>query len=200
MNYPTKKANTDYNIIQPLQNRWSPRVFSDKEITDDQMKQLLEAGRWAPSSNNFQPWRIIWGKKGSETYDQIFDCLLEFNQGWAGNGQVLMACAFKKSMPNGKENFHALHDLGAFSAFLTFQAESMGIAVHQMAGIDFKKANKVFEFGDEYHVATAISLGFYGGNPEDLNESLEKQETNPERSRIPQSSFAFNGPFPGEQE
>lgn len=199
MDYPEKKSNPEYEIIEPLKSRWSPRVFSDQKITEQHMHQLLEAGRWAPSSNNFQPWRIIWGLKGSETYDRIYNCLAEFNQGWADNGQALMACAFKKQMPNGKENFHALHDLGAFSAYLTFQAQSMGIAVHQMAGIDFKKANEEFNFGDEYHVATGISLGFYGGNPDNLSDDLKEQEMNPERNRKPQNEFAFNGNFEGKE-
>lgn len=198
MAYPEKKLAPDYKIIEPLRSRWSPRVFSDKRITEQHMHQLLEAGRWAPSSNNFQPWRIIWGLKGSETFNRILDCLADFNKQWAGNGQALMACAFKKHMPNGKDNFHALHDLGSFSAHLTFQAQSMGIAVHQMAGIDFRRANTEFKFGKNYHVATAISLGFYGGNPEDLPESLQKQEVNQQRSRIPQSAFAYNGDFGGE--
>lgn len=190
-----KITDTEYEIAKMIKSRWSPRVFSDQKITEEEMHQILEAGRWAPSSSNLQPWRIIWGIKGTETYNRIFDCLDPFNKKWAGNGTALMACAFKKDMDNGKDNFHALYDLGLFAANVTYQAESMGIAVHQMAGIDYKKAAKEFKFPENYHVATGISLGYYGGDPDDLNEDLRKSELKAGRERKPQSSFAFNGNF-----
>jgi len=195
-NYIEKETPTEYEIHNLIKQRWSPRCFSEKPISEETVKSLLEAGRWAPSSSNQQPWRIIWGIKGSKTYDKIFDCLHEFNQGWAGNAQVLWACAFKKDMQNGKkENFHGLHDLGLFMGNVCTQAQSMDIAVHQMAGIDFEKAKKDFNFPDNYHVATAAAFGYFGGNPDVLDDDLKEQELKKERSRNPQSEFAFNGNF-----
>lgn len=185
---------TKFDIHPLLNERWSPRTFSDMPVAEPEIRSLLEAGRWAPSSNNIQPWRIIWGIKGSETYDRIFKHLAEFNQGWVKNAPVLMIGAYKKTMPNGKENFHALHDLGAFSAHLTIQAQHLGIAVHQMAGINFKDAAKEFNFSEDYHVATAIAIGYYGGEKSDLPKDLQKVET-PISERKLQREFTFNGNF-----
>ena len=183
-----------HDIHPLLQERWSPRVFSDQAVQETEIQLLLEAGRWAPSSSNVQPWRIIWGAKGGETYNRIFECLDPFNQKWAGNAPVLMLAAFKKTKAEGKENFHALHDLGAFSAHLTFQAQSMGIAVHQMAGVKHEEAHAEFEFTNDYHVATALAIGYYGGDSSDLPEDLQKIET-PTSERKTRSAFAFNGNF-----
>ena len=195
-NNMAKVTDLDYPILDSIKERWSPRVFSKKEISEKDIHILLEAGRWAPSSANMQPWRIIWGIKGTDVYDRIFECLDEFNKGWAGNAQVLWLNAFKKKMPNKDvENFHALHDLGLFMGNVVHQANSMDIAVHQMAGIQFKKAGKEFGFSDDYHVATAVAFGYFGGNPDVLPADLEKQETSNKRSRIKQDSFAFNGDF-----
>src|SRR5690606_39397714 len=57
---------TDYPISDSIKNRWSPRIFANTPITEQQVKILLEAGRWAPSASNIQPWRVIWGLKGTE--------------------------------------------------------------------------------------------------------------------------------------
>lgn len=191
-----KTTPTDYPILDSIKNRWSPRMFADTPIEEKQVKILLEAGRWAPSSSNIQPWRIIWGIKGTEMYDRIFECLDDFNQSWAGNAQVLWINAFKKTMNDeGKENFHALHDLGLFMGNVIHQANSMEIAVHQMAGVKFKKAQKEFNFPDDYHVATAVAFGHFGGETENLPEDLEKQELKEMRSRKEQEDFAFNGNF-----
>jgi len=191
-----KQTPTEFEIHPLIENRWSPRAFSTKIITDSNIHTLLEAGRWAPSSNNLQPWRIIWGLEGTETYNRIFDCLVEFNQSWAKGAPALMLGAYKKDMKDGeKENFHASHDLGLFMGNVLMQAQSMDIAVHQMAGIDFEKARKEFNFPENYHVATGIALGYYGGNPASLPTDLQEPETKLVRERVKQNEFAFNGNF-----
>ena len=194
-----KTTPTDYEIHQLLKERWSPRAFSDKAITEQEMHQLLEAGRWAPSSNNLQPWAFVWGLKGSETYDRIFDCLHDFNQGWAGNAPALMLSAFNKKMPSGKDHFHAPYDLGLFMANVSIQAQSMGIAVHHMAGIHFKKAREEFNFPEDFHVATGTAIGYYGGEIESIPEDLQDDEKKTKRERKQQSEFAFNGDYKGKK-
>ena len=191
-----KNTPVDHPILDSIKNRWSPRSFSDTPINEEQVKTLLEAGRWAPSSGNMQPWRIIWGIKGTEAYDRIFNCLDDFNRQWAGNAQVLWLNAFKKTMnKNDKENFHGVHDLGLFMGNVINQATSMGIAVHQMAGVRFKDAQKEFQIPDDYHVATAVAFGYFGGEADDLPEDLKKQELEEVRIRKKQEEFAFNGNF-----
>lgn len=191
-----KNTPTEYPILESIEKRWSPRTFSDTPITKKQVHVLLEAGRWAPSSGNGQPWRIIWGLKGTEMFDRIFDCLDDFNQQWAGNAQLLWLNAFKKTTGNrGKENFHALHDLGLFMGNVIQQANSMDLAVHQMAGVLYKEAQKEFGFPDDYHVATAVAFGYFGGDPDKLPEDLRSEEIAIERKRKRQYEFAFNGNF-----
>lgn len=187
---------TEFPIADILSNRWSPRVFAETPITEKEARILLEAGRWAPSSGNMQPWIIFWGIRGTEMYDRIFQCLDDYNQQWAGNSQMLWLNGFRKKMPNRDlENFHALHDLGLFMGNVLYQAESMDIAAHQMAGVLYKKALDEFNIPDDYHIATAVAFGRYGGNPDNLSKKMKEQEVEPNRKRKPQSDFAFNSDF-----
>jgi len=191
-----KDATTDLPIALVLAQRWSPRAFLDKAITEKDMNLILEAGRWAPSSNNFQPWSVIWGIAGTETYDRILQCLDTFNQSWAVNAKALMIAAFNQKMPNSdKTNFHALHDLGLFTANMTYQAQHLGIGVHQMAGVLHEKAKEEFQFPANYHVATAIAFGYYGGNADQLEGGLKEAEQDPTRKRKKREEFAFNGNY-----
>ena len=188
-----KIITSDYNLHPLIKKRWSPRKFSKKTISENDLKTLLEAGRWSPSSNNIQPWRIVYGIKGDGIYSRIFNCLDDFNQSWADNSTVLLLGGYAKKTPDGKANFHALHDLGLFMANLTIQAQSMNIAVHQMAGVNYKKAMNEFNFDSEdYHIATAIAIGYYGGELEDLPDNLKEEETKT-RERKPIEDWAFNG-------
>lgn len=193
-NTPLKKTPNDHPIMDTIKDRWSPRVFADMPVSQTDLQSLFEAGRWAASSNNFQPWNIVWGVKGSKSYERIMNHLVEFNQSWAVNAPVLMLGVINTKTPDGKDNYHALHDLGQFTANMALQAHSMGIAIHQMAGVDFEAAKKEFEFPEEYHVATAIAVGYYGGDKNNLNEDLQGAETSP-RVRKKQDEFIFNGNF-----
>jgi nitroreductase len=44
-------------------------------VSDDDLKKIFEAARWAASSYNEQPWRFFLGRRGDATYQKIFDVL-----------------------------------------------------------------------------------------------------------------------------
>ena len=46
-------------ILEIIRKRKSVRKFSDRTISDVQIKTLLEAGQQAPSVRNGQPWQYI---------------------------------------------------------------------------------------------------------------------------------------------
>ncbi len=190
-----KSAQLKEDIHPILYQRWSPRIFADKPITDQHLRQLFEALRWAPSSMNEQPWRILYTRNGSDIFNEIFNCLSEFNQSWVKNASVLLLTAYKEKFDNGKENFHALHDLGLGIANLTFQAQHHLIAVHQMAGVDWQKAHEVFQIPEGYHVTTAVALGYYGGELSALPNDLIEKET-AKRKRKAMEEIVLEDKFP----
>lgn len=46
-------------FLDMAHERWSVRRFKDEQIRDEGMARILEAGRWAPSACNYQPWRVL---------------------------------------------------------------------------------------------------------------------------------------------
>ncbi len=183
-------ADTDYEIFALLKQRYSPRTFRDEKIKKSQLNQLFEAARWSASSNNLQPWRFIYAEKGSEAFDKIVNCLSDFNKKWAPEAPLLMLAIYKEKTNDGKENFHALHDLGLCLGNMSVQAQYLDIALHHMAGVDWKKAQKEFNVPDGYHISSAIAVGYYGGELDKLPKKLQESEL-ADRQRIPQEDFAF---------
>lgn len=47
------------DTIEAIKSRRSVRGFTDENVIDEQVTQILEAGRWAPSGLNNQAWRFI---------------------------------------------------------------------------------------------------------------------------------------------
>jgi nitroreductase len=187
-----KEAATPEEVLPVVRTRWSPRSFSDREVSSADLRRVFEAARWAPSSFNEQPWRFLVGVRNSETYQRIASALGDFNRGWALSAPVLILGAAKRRFSrNDKENYHALFDLGAASGFITLQAAALGLATHQMAGFDQDAARKAFQIPEDYVLGSVMALG-HQGEPSALNhEQMLAQETAP-RSRKPLNEIVFS--------
>jgi len=46
-------------MLSAIENRRSIRKFSDKEVPDNVVKEIIESGTKAPSAKNRQPWKFI---------------------------------------------------------------------------------------------------------------------------------------------
>ncbi|HWE85335.1 MAG TPA: nitroreductase family protein [Terracidiphilus sp.] len=186
-----KHARVYPRILPVILERWSPRSFSDRDVSSDDLKTVFEAARWAASSYNEQPWRFFLGRRGSETYRKIFQSLGEFNQAWAGTAPVLMLDIARTTFArNSSPNPVALYDLGAAAATLCYQAAALGLHAHQMAGFDRDLARKLFNVPEDFIFGAAIALG-YQGDPSALSvDSQRDQEISP-RTRKPIGEFVL---------
>jgi nitroreductase len=185
-------AKTDYPVHDLIQNRWSPRAFSDNPVSPETLRSLFEAARWAPSSSNEQPWAFIVGTKDDlETHNKILSTLVEFNQGWAKHAPVLAIAVSQMEFARNKTpNRNAFYDTGAAVAHLTAEATSRGLFVHQMAGFDPQRAIEVFHIPKGWEPIAAFAIG-YPGDPNALPDKLRERELAP-RSRKPISEFVMS--------
>lgn len=187
----TREAKANHPIHELFIARHSPYAFDPaRPVEAALVKSLFEAARWTMSSYNAQPWRYIVGVRddGTETWKRIHSCLVEGNQPWAQNAPVLALGLAKTTFDhNGKPNSAAEHDLGAASAFLTLEAVSRGLCVHQMIGIDPDKVIATFAPGPHIKPLTALAIG-YQGKPEHISEAYAARDQNP-RTRLAQSEI-----------
>ena len=188
-----KRAPTDFPVHDFIAERWSPRAFSDKPVAPDVLVSLFEAARWAPSSSNEQPWTyIVATKEDAEDFAKLVSVLVPSNVTWAQQAPVLaLAVAELAFAKNGTPNRNAQYDVGAAGAWLTVEATSRGLFVHQMAGYDHDKAREVFAIPAGWEPIAAMAIG-YPGDPESLPQSLRDREVAP-RTRKPISQFVMSG-------
>ena len=187
-----KPAVTDVALHELIRNRWSPRAFAEKPVTPEVLRSLFEAARWAPSSNNEQPWAYLVAAKDDANFAKMLGVLVEFNANWAKHAPVLaLSVAHLKTQRDGKPNRVALHDVGSASAQLTFEANARGLQVHQMAGFDAEKARHTFAIPGDWEPVAAMAIG-YPGDPESLPAKLRERELAP-RTRKPLGEFVMAG-------
>ena len=193
-----KTAQTDYPVLDLIKERWSPRAFADKPVEKEKLLSMLEAARWASSSNNQQPWRFIVTQSGETSFGKLLGCLREGNVGWAQHVNVLILSLAEKEFPArgdkpARENPHAWHDVGAAVNTLILQATALDLYAHQMAGFYPEKAVEAFEIPDDFEPVAVLALG-YLGNPDDLPDALRERER-AQRTRKPLEDVVFGEMF-----
>jgi nitroreductase len=188
-----KPAESHYPIHDLIQRRWSPRAFDERPVEADKLLSLFEAARWAPSSNNEQPWRFIVATKGEEAaWNRLLACLVEGNRKWAYRAPVLiLSVASMNFEDEAKPNRHAYHDTGMAVENLVLQATALGLVTHQMAGFDMEKARADLKIPAGHEPVAMIAVG-YPGDPSLLADHLKQREVAP-RERNPVSTFVYSG-------
>lgn len=186
-----KLAPTDVPIHELIARRWSPRAFSERPVETATLRSLFEAARWAPSSNNEQPWRFLVAvKENREEFDRLLACLLEGNRRWACRAPVLILSAASLHFGDGgKPNRHALHDTGLATENLLLQVTALGLVAHPMAGFDVEKARADCRIPQGFEPVAMIAVG-YPGDPAELPDYLREREAKA-RERQPVSDFVF---------
>jgi len=189
-----KYAATSPGVDELFRVRWSPRSFSSREVPDDILEAILDAGRWAASSYNEQPWRfIVFTRDDPEAFQNLVSVLMPFNQEWAKHAPVLILTAARKNFShNENPNRYAMHDAGAALAYMMLQAAASGIQSHAMAGFDQAKAREVLGIPPEFEVGAVVAMG-YPDLPEKLTNAQMKQQELAPRQRKPISELAFKG-------
>ena len=200
MSTDTKAAASLPNVHELIRHRWSPRSFTEKQVSPEDLATILDAGRWAASSYNEQPWRfIVATKEDPAAYEKLLGLLVPFNQAWAKFAPVLILMVAKKTFSHNKSpNGYALHDAGAALATMGLEATALGLRIHSMAGFDHDRARSELHIPDDYAIGAFSALG-YPGSPDQLPEGLKQQELSA-RTRKPLSELVFTttweSPFP----
>ncbi|MFA5937015.1 MAG: nitroreductase family protein [Candidatus Paceibacterota bacterium] len=183
---------TKYPISDIFLQRYSPRAMSGEKMTEEELMTLFESARWAPSSNNSQPWRFIYAMKNTPSFEKFFALLMEGNKIWCKNASVLIVVISKKNFDNGSLSVTHSFDTGSAWENLALQATNMGFVAHGMAGFNYSLARKELSIPEDYDVEMMITLGKIG-KIEDLPEYLREREKPSDRK--PLEEIIFEGQF-----
>lgn len=188
---------SSYPVDALFLDRWSPRAFDGSAVAEADLLTILDAARWAPSAFNSQPWRFVYGIRGTEAFDRLLGLLNDFNQSWARQAGALVVLLSKTHLlpPGASEEVpaysHSL-DAGAAWANAALQATQLGYAAHGMTGIHMDKIKETLGVPDGYRPELAFSIGKQG-DKSSLPEGLQARET--PSPRRPLEEIAFEGFF-----
>ena len=189
----SEKRTADYPVDRIFLDRWSPRAMTGEPIPREELMILFEAARWAPSSYNNQPWRILYALRDTEQWKLFFDLLVEGNKIWAKNAGALLLFISKTTFDrNEKPSITHTYDTGAAWENLALQGSLKGYVVHGMQGFDSERARTVLNIPEVFQVEAMAAIGL-PASPEVLPEKLQQVEAPSDRRKLEQT--ICEGPF-----
>ena len=183
----------DYPIDALFLDRWSPRAMSGEPIEEASLMLLFEAARWAPSSGNLQPWRMLYARRDTEHWPLFFNLLNEGNRIWCHRAAALIV--FLSKAVNDRTGKPAVtYSYSTGSAWMNFALQGWlrGLVVHGMEGFDYARARETLRVPDDFRVDAMAAVG-KPGPVADLPEPLQARET-PSR-RKPLSELVCEGAY-----
>jgi nitroreductase len=185
---------TPGSAVAPMfPRRWSPRAMAGTALTEDDLRTLFEAARWAPSCFNAQPWRFAYALRDTEHWEPLFTCLTEGNQAWVRRAGALIAVITRSEYErNGKPAPTHSFDGGAAWMSIALQAAELGLVAHAMRGFDNQAVRVALSVPEVFDLPAIIAVG-HPGEIEDLTERHRERES--PSSRKPLEEFVFEGNF-----
>jgi nitroreductase len=186
-----KKPETSAPLTDLLEKRWSPRAYDETYVIGDQeMLSILEAGRWAPSASNGQPWRFSVAVRGTDIHAKVVQGLIGFNQAWAPSASALIVVSIKRN-EDGSSSAKNYYDAGLAMALMSVQAQCLDLYTHQMSGIIAEVLEQELAIPKEFEAAVVVAFGKKIG-PEKFEGAAYEREIAP-RTRLPLSEIVLHG-------
>jgi nitroreductase len=154
-----------------IRERRSVRQYSDRVPSSENIGKILEAGIWAPSGLNNQPWKFkVIGNKDEK------DGLAKFtSSGRIIKNAPLCICVFldKDAMYNREKDAMAM---GACIQNMILQAYGLGLMTCWLGEIlNRKKAvEKYLKVGPKYELMAVITLGYSNKKPTSSRKQLKR--------------------------
>ncbi|MCW2951201.1 MAG: nitroreductase [Conexibacter sp.] len=144
-----------------ITSRRDVRSFEERPLPSDQLDRILEAGRRAPSSRNWQPWDFVVVTER--------DQLTELAKVWRGGGHVAGSAAtialILPDSDSARERELAHYDLGQATMAMLIAAADLGIGSGHSAVGDQARARSLLGFPEDRYAAFLIDLGYPADRP-----------------------------------
>jgi nitroreductase len=160
------------DILSIIRARRSIRNFSGKKLTSADISRILEAGRWAPSGLNNQPWRFLV-IEDKELRNRI-SVFTSYGSILRRAAAVVIVCMDVADSYNRDKDLMAI---GASIQNMLLEAKNLGIGTCWMGEILNKKKEvaATLKLDEDMDFLAAIAMGYPAGKtPKGCRKPLRK--------------------------
>jgi nitroreductase len=144
-----------------ITSRRNVREFADRPIDEDSVTRILEAGRRAPSSRNWQPWDFVTVTDREQ--------LRALSKVWQGGAHIadsaLTVVVVLPDFDDPTQRQRAQYDTGQATLQMMIAAADLGIGSGHSAVGDQETARRLLGFPEDRLAAIMIDFGYPAGRP-----------------------------------
>ena len=160
-------------VLKAIRTRRTVRRFKRNSVEDEKLQTILDAGRWAPSFSNLQPWKFIViknpGIKGALDEAARKDVLrLGINEAPV----AILVCVDRRIDP-----LHAIEAGAAATQNMTLAACSLGLGAGWIGiwGTEAEASiQKLFKLPETVRVVSLLPIGIPDETPEGIRKPLKE--------------------------
>lgn len=148
------------DVMEAIKTRRSIRKFKKDPVPEELVEKVLEAGRWAPSSRNRQPWKFIV-LRSAEVKKKLSELL---TYGWFLADAPLGIAV----VVNPEESRRPVEDGAIASQNILLAAHGLGLGACWIAayGIPLEdKARELLGVPEGQRILSVIALGYPDEKP-----------------------------------
>jgi len=154
-------------VLESIKERRSIRVFTDEKVSEEDVKRLLEAARWAPSAGNTQPLELVV-VKGTETKRKLSDAAL--NQAFICKASVvIVVCAdvSRSGRVYGSrgEQLYSIQDTAAATQNILLAAQEQGLATCWVGAFHEKEVAQIINAPKNVKPVAIVPVGYAAVRP-----------------------------------
>jgi nitroreductase len=155
------------DLDEAIKNRRSIRNFTQYYVTDEEIHDVLEAARYAPSWANTQIWEFVV-IRDRELINQVTNTYSETNPARdcsSKSSAIIVVCGKTRvsGCRNGKERtkFHEwfMFDAGLAVQNLCLKAHDIGLGTVIVGSMDHDRCKEILLLPDDLEVVAAIPMG-----------------------------------------
>jgi nitroreductase len=139
-----------------IRARRNVRDFADRPIAGEDLDRILEAGRRAPSSRNWQPWDfvVVTDREQLRELAKVW----QFGAHVAGSAATIALIVPRSDDARRREI--AQYDLGQAAMAMMIAAADLGIGTGHSAVGDQDLARRLLGFPEDREAALLLDLGY----------------------------------------
>ncbi len=143
-------------VIDTILNRRSVRKFKDRPISKEEINKILNAGRWAPSGLNNQPWRFVV-VRGPETIGKLSECT-HYSGIVAGSPLLIAVFLDNEHSYNRTKDFQAI---GASIQNMLLACCDLGLGAVWLGEIlnQNEKVNSILQCPSKLELMAVLAIG-----------------------------------------
>lgn len=151
------------DVYEAIKERRSIRVFEERDIEEEKISKILDAGRLAPSANNKQDWKFVVVRDKDKRKRLIKAAKGQEFVGEAPAVLVMCATQSDKVMSCGQPAYTI--DLSIALSFMVLEATELGIGGCWIGAFLEDEVKKVCDIPDNVRVVAIFPLGYPAENP-----------------------------------